>query len=76
MSIIQRKPPANEYVTEEGGLSVKQVVEAVEFIKENLAISSATIAAYNPKCDPQSKTLEVGFNLIRKILQQPKNELG
>ena len=67
-----KEAPANEYVTEEGGLSVKQVVEAVEFIKEDLAISSATIAAYDPRCDPQSKTLEVGFNLMRKILQQQK----
>ena len=37
--------PANEYVTEEGGLSVEQVVEAVGFIKENLKINSATIAS-------------------------------
>lgn len=60
--------PANEYVTEEGGLSAAQVVEAVGFIKENLKINSATIASYDPKCDSQGKTLEVGFNLIRKIL--------
>lgn len=69
-----KEAPANEYVTEEGGLSVQQVTEAVKFIKENLAISSATIAAYDPKCDPQGKTLEVGFNLIRKILGSKKNE--
>jgi len=60
--------PANEFVTEEGGLSVEQVIEAVGFIKENLKINSATIASYDPRFDPQGKTLEVGCNLIRKIL--------
>ena len=69
-----KEAPANEYITEEGGLSIERVVEAIGFIKENLIISSATIAAYDPKCDPQGKTLEVGFNLIRKILSSKKNE--
>lgn len=63
-----KEAPANEYVTEAGGLSVKQVEEAVGFIRENLEISSATIASYDPKFDPQGKTLAVGFNLIRQIL--------
>lgn len=63
-----KEAPANEYVTEEGGLSVDQMVEAVGFIGENLKITSATIAAFDPKYDPQGKTLQAGLKLIRKIL--------
>src|SRR5438105_14164202 len=63
-----KEAPANEYVTEEGGLSVKQMIESVELIKENLKITSATIAAFDPKYDSQGKTLQVGLKLIRKIL--------
>ncbi len=63
-----KETPANEYVTEEGGLSVEQVVEAIGFIKENLKITSATIASFDPKFDPQGKTLQAGLKLIRKII--------
>ena len=63
-----KEAPANEYVTEEGGLSVKQIFEAVGLIKENLKITSATIAAFDPKYDTQGKTLQAGLKLIRKIL--------
>jgi len=63
-----KEAPANEYVTEEGGLSVKQMIEAIGLIKENLKITSATIAAFDPKYDAQGKSLQAGLKLIRKIL--------
>ncbi len=63
-----KEAPANEYVTEEGGLSVKQIVEAVGIIKENLKITSATIAAFDPKYDSQGRTLQAGLKLIGEIL--------
>lgn len=63
-----KETPANSYVTEEGGLGVRQVIEAIEFIKENLKITSATIASFDPRYDLQGKTLQAGLILIRKIL--------
>ena len=63
-----KEAPANEYVTEEGGLSVKQLVEAIGFIKENVKVTSATITAFDPKYDSQGKTLQAGLKLIGKIL--------
>ena len=61
--------PANEYVTCEGGLSAQQVVEAVQLIGENLKITSATIASFDPNFDPLEKTLQVGLKLIGKIIE-------
>ena len=52
-----------------GGLVVEQVAEAIGFIKENLEISSATIAAFDLKFDSKGKTLRADLKLIRQILQ-------
>nr|MDQ3820875.1 hypothetical protein [Acidobacteriota bacterium] len=64
---------ANEYVTEEGGLNVEEAVEAVRFIKENLIVSSATIAAFDPAFDSEGKTLAAGYKLIREIVSNNLN---
>jgi arginase len=63
-----KEAPANEYATEEGGLSVEEAVESVSFIKENLKVTSATFAALDPKYDPRGKTLQAALKLIRVIL--------
>ena len=63
-----KETPANEYADGEDGISAGQVVEAIEFIKENLNITSATIASFDPKFDPQGKTLQAGLRLIRTII--------
>lgn len=63
-----KEAPANEYVTEEGGLSVEHLGEAIRCIKDLLKITSATIAAFDPKYDPQGKTLQAGLKLMRQIL--------
>jgi arginase len=63
-----QEAPANEYITEAGGLSVAEVVAAVGFIKEHLGISSATIAALDPKYDVLEQTLAAGYKLIRAII--------
>ena len=47
---------------------MEQIVEAIGFIKENLKITSATIAAFDPKYDSQGKTLHAGLKLISKII--------
>ena len=60
--------PANEYAAQEGGLGAEQIVEAVGFIKENLKITSATIAAFDPKYDSEGKTLRAGMKLMSKII--------
>ena len=61
--------PANQYVTESAGLSLEEMGETIELIKETLPIASATIASYDPRFDPQGKTLRAGFKLIKQILQ-------
>jgi arginase len=63
-----KEAPANEYVTEEGGLSVVHLDEAIRCIKEILKITSASVAAFDPKYDPQGKTLRAGLTLMRQIL--------
>jgi arginase len=60
--------PVNHFVTEEGGLSVEQLGEAIGLIKEYLKITSATVSAYDPECDPQGKTLEAGLKLIKQVI--------
>ncbi len=63
-----KENPSNEYAPE-GGLSVEQVLEAIDLIKEKLKLTSASIAAYDPECDPEQKTLNAGFKLMRSILK-------
>jgi arginase len=59
--------PANGFVTEKAGLSVNQLSEAIALIKENLKITSATIASFDPNYDPQGKTLSAALQLIRQM---------
>ena len=65
-----KETPANSFVTEEGGLSVAQLNEAIGLVKQSLKITSATIASFDPAYDTQGKTLQTGINLIRQILSQ------
>lgn len=60
--------PANGFVTENVGLSVKELSEAIGLIKENLKITSATFASFDPNYDPQGKTLSAALNLIKQII--------
>jgi len=60
--------PANGFVTENVGLSVNQLSEAIAFIKENLKITSATIASFDPRYDTQGKTLRAALNLIKQMI--------
>jgi arginase len=63
-----KEAPSNEYAPE-GGLSVEQVLEAIELIKEKLNLTSASIASYDPEYDPEQKTLNAGFKLMKNILK-------
>ena len=60
--------PSNGFVTENVGLSVKELSEAIGLIKENLKITSATFASFDPNYDPQGKTLGAALNLIKQII--------
>jgi arginase len=60
--------PANGFVTENAGLTVDELSEAIALIKENLKIISATIASFDPNYDPQGKTLRAALKLIRQMI--------
>jgi arginase len=62
--------PANGFVTENVGLSVNQLSEAIAFIKENLKITSATIASFDPSYDTQGKTLRAALKLIKQMIDR------
>jgi arginase len=62
--------PANGFVTENVGLSVNQLSEAIAFIKENLKITSATIASFDPRYDTQGKTLRAALKLIKQMIDR------
>jgi arginase len=62
-----REAPANGFVTEEAGLRVNELTEAIDRIKESVKITSATIASYDPQYDPQGNTLQVGLKLVKQI---------
>jgi len=63
-----KKTPSNGYAPN-GGLRVEQVMEAIELIKEKLPLEAASIASYDPEYDPEQKTLNAGFKLMRSILK-------
>jgi arginase len=65
-----KETPANSFVTEEGGLSVEQLSEAIRLIKRNLKVTSATIASFDPNYDLHKKTLQASFKLIRQIISE------
>lgn len=62
-----KEAPANGFVTEDAGLRVDELTEAIDRIKESVKIISATIASYDPQYDPQGKTLRAGLRLIKQI---------
>ena len=60
--------PANGFVTENAGLSVSELSEAIAVIKEKLNITSATIASFDPAYDTQGKTLRAALKLIKQVI--------
>jgi arginase len=60
--------PANGFVTDGVGLSVRQLHEAIALIRESSKITSATIASFDPEYDSQGKTLQSAFEFIRQII--------
>jgi arginase len=63
-----KEAPANGFVTEEVGLSVQQLREAIALIKEKSKIRSTTIASFDPASDPQGKTVQSTLELIKQIV--------
>lgn len=64
-----KEAPANGFMAGEGGLRVEQLSEAIAFIKQNLKITSATVASFDPSYDPQGKTLRTALKLIQQIVE-------
>ena len=60
--------PANSFVTENSGLRVEEVSETIRSVRQSLNITSATIASFDPRYDPQGKTLRAVFKLIKQII--------
>lgn len=63
-----KEAPANSFVTEEVGLSVEQLREAIALIKERSKIASTTIASFDPAYDPQGKTLRAAIDFVKQIV--------
>jgi arginase len=63
-----KEAPANGFVTENSGLRVDEVSEAIRYIKENLKITSLTVASFDPRYDPQEKTLQASLHLIQQVI--------
>jgi arginase len=64
-----KEAPANSYqFLAEGGMSVEQVREVIALVQKDLKITSATIASFDPKYDPQGKTSDALFRLTNQIL--------
>ena len=64
--------PSNGFVTENVGLSVNDLSEAIAFIQENLKITSATIASFDPRYDAQGKTLSATLKLIQQMIDSQR----
>ena len=67
-SLNPMEAPANGFVTEDGGLSVSDLSEAITRIQEDLRITSLTVASFDPTYDPQGKTLRAALKLIRQAI--------
>jgi arginase len=63
-----KEVPANGFVTEEVGLGVQQLREAIALIKETSKITSTTIASFDPASDPQGKTVQATLEFIKQIV--------
>ena len=68
-ALDQSVTPANEWLPE-GGIGVAQVSEAIRYVKENLKVTSATVASFDPHYDTYGKTLQASLKLIQQILAQ------
>ena len=64
-----KEAPANSFqFLAEGGMSVAQLSEVIALVSNDLKITSATIASFEPAYDPQARTLSALFRLIKQIL--------
>jgi arginase len=64
-----KEAPANTYqFLAEGGMSLEQLREAIDLIKQNLKVTSATVASFDPECDPQGVTRNALVNMIKQII--------
>lgn len=63
-----KEAPGNGFVTDDSGLRVEELSEAINYIKENLNVTSATVASFDPRYDPEGKALQAGLRFIRQIL--------
>ena len=53
-----------------GGLTVDQVVEALQMIKEYFHIQAGTIAACDPDSDKEGREIEAGFTFAQALVPE------
>jgi arginase len=58
--------PANSYAPP-GGLSLDDLQAALQRVAERTAVTGATLAAYDPACDPEGATLRAGLALAATL---------
>jgi len=58
--------PANQFVVP-GGLSLADLLHAIDLIKERFTIAAAGIASYDPAYDPQERALKAGIEIVKAI---------
>lgn len=63
----ERVGPANAYA-QPGGLTLEQVLGVVATIQQNLSISGATLASYDPQVDVDGHVLAAALRIARQIV--------
>ena len=66
MSRIACSDTANEFAPP-GGLTPREVQEAVRAVAAARPLCSATISAYDPGVDPEGRALEAGLQLVELL---------
>jgi arginase len=62
-----REAPVNKF-QKSGGLTALQLEAALDFVGTNIPIRAATLAAFDPTCDPMGQTSVVTQRLLRRAL--------
>ncbi|HET9909839.1 MAG TPA: arginase family protein [Anaerolineales bacterium] len=63
-----KEVPSNGFVVEDSGLSLNEMSEAIQYVKESLKIRSLTIASFDPSYDHEGKALQASLNLIQQVI--------
>jgi arginase len=59
--------PANEYAAA-NGLTLEDMLAAIQLIREHFAVVAAGVASYDPKFDLQNRLAQAAFQLIQAVI--------